>query len=111
MTVNQQRSGAMPSQSSRRSRDDNDEANNADTTLQLLLTVEQAAHKLNIGRSMLYELLQAGILESVRIGSSRRIPADALSDFVARLRGGNRRARLVSASRQTEMLGGPRSDG
>jgi excisionase family DNA binding protein len=63
-----------------------------ETTSQLLLTVEQAAQKLNIGRSMLYELLQSGILESVRIGSCRRIPADALSEFVARLRGGNQRA-------------------
>jgi excisionase family DNA binding protein len=92
MTANQQRSTALPHQSSRRSSDDNDEANNADTTRQLLLTVEQAAHKLNIGRTMLYELLQSGILESVRIGNCRRIPADALSEFVARLRGGNKRA-------------------
>src|SRR5688572_5241885 len=87
MTTNQRRSTAMPHQSSRRSSDDNDEANNADTALQLLLTVEQAVHKLNIGRSMLYELRQSGILESVRIGSCRRIPANALSEFVARLRG------------------------
>ena len=92
MTINQQRDAAMPREPSRRSSDDNDEAKDADTALHLLLTVEQAAHKLNIGRSMLYELLQSGILESVRIGSCRRIPADALSNFVARLRGGNQRA-------------------
>jgi excisionase family DNA binding protein len=92
MAANQQQSTEMPHQSRRRSSDDNDEASNADTTVQLLLTVEQAAHKLNIGRSMLYELLQSGILESVRIGNCRRIPADALSEFVARLRGGNPRA-------------------
>jgi excisionase family DNA binding protein len=92
MTVNQPRSASMPHQSSRRSSDDNGEVNDGETPLQLLLTVEQAAHKLNIGRSMLYELLQSGILESVRIGSCRRIPADALSEFVARLRGDNHRA-------------------
>jgi excisionase family DNA binding protein len=91
MAANQQQSTEMPHQSRRRSSDDNDEASNADTTVQLLLTVEQAAHKLNIGRSLLYELLQSGILESVRIGNCRRIPADALSEFVARLRGGNQR--------------------
>jgi excisionase family DNA binding protein len=90
--THQQRSAAMPNQASRRSGDDNDEPNNAETTLQLLLTVEQAAQKLNIGRSMLYELLQSGILESVRIGNCRRIPAEALSEFVARLRGDNQRA-------------------
>lgn len=52
----------------------------------ILLTPTEAARALGIGRSKLYELLQAGVLESVRIGACRRVPADALWDFVAQLR-------------------------
>lgn len=48
----------------------------------LLLRPEEAARVLAIGRSKLYELLASGDLESVCIGSSRRIPADALRRFV-----------------------------
>jgi excisionase family DNA binding protein len=52
----------------------------------LLLNPTEAARALGIGRSKLYKLLQSGDLQSVRIGACRRIPADALSDLVARLR-------------------------
>lgn len=48
----------------------------------LLLTPEEAAELLSIGRSKLYQLLSVGALRSVTIGSSRRIPADALRSFV-----------------------------
>lgn len=53
---------------------------------QLLLTPREAAERLSIGRSKLYELLAEGALESVHIGSSRRIPVGALADFVNSLR-------------------------
>ncbi len=52
----------------------------------LLLTPQEAADRLAIGRSKLYELLAAGALESVHIGSSRRIPVGALADFINGLR-------------------------
>ncbi len=52
----------------------------------LLLTPVEAAKALGIGRSKVYELLQDGQLKSVRIGSCRRIPLDALHDFLADLR-------------------------
>jgi excisionase family DNA binding protein len=55
---------------------------------QLLLTPEQASVRLAICRTRIYELMASGQLESVRIGSSRRIPASALVDFVQRLRSG-----------------------
>ena len=48
----------------------------------LLLTPEQAAEALSIGRSKLYELLAKGAIESVRIGTSRRIPVAALERFI-----------------------------
>ena len=52
----------------------------------LLLTTREAARSLRISRSKLYQLLADGSIESVRIGASRRVPADALTEFVARLR-------------------------
>jgi excisionase family DNA binding protein len=51
----------------------------------LLFTPDEAAHALGIGRSKLYQLLQAGELESVHIGSCRRVTAAALSGYVERL--------------------------
>lgn len=51
----------------------------------LLFTPNEAAVVLGIGRSTFYELLRAGRIRSVRIGSCRRIPADALAHFVETL--------------------------
>ena len=51
----------------------------------LLLTPEEAAEALSIGRTRVYELLRTGELVSVRIGHSRRIPADALVHYVEHL--------------------------
>ena len=53
----------------------------------LLLTPEDAALVLSIGRSKLYELLATRALRSVRIGASRRIPAEELAAYVQRLAG------------------------
>jgi len=55
---------------------------------QLLLTPEEAANRLAICRTRVYELMGSGQLESVRIGSSRRVPTAALVEFVQRLRSG-----------------------
>jgi excisionase family DNA binding protein len=52
----------------------------------LLLTPEEAAAVLGIGRTKVYELMLSNALESVKIGASRRIPTDALDTFVAALR-------------------------
>jgi excisionase family DNA binding protein len=52
----------------------------------MLLTPTEAAETLGIGRSKLYELMRAGVVESVLIGTARRIPAEALATYVARLR-------------------------
>ena len=51
----------------------------------ILLTVPEAAAALAISRSKLYELLAAGVVRSVRIDGSRRIPVKALEDYVASL--------------------------
>ncbi len=53
----------------------------------LLYKPEAAADALGIGRSKLFELIAAGDIETVQIGRSRRIPAEALAQYVDRLRG------------------------
>ncbi|MFD7224768.1 helix-turn-helix domain-containing protein [Streptomyces sp. NPDC059892] len=62
-----------------------------DSTL-VLLTVEEAARRLRIGRTTCYRLIRAGELESIPVGSLRRIPADALAEFVAHRRAEQRAA-------------------
>jgi excisionase family DNA binding protein len=52
----------------------------------LLLTVEEAAHRLGISRTIMYRLVSSGLVESVRVGRLRRIPPECLDEFVATLR-------------------------
>ena len=52
----------------------------------LLLTVVEAAHVLGCGRTLIYELLNAGELEAIKLHRLRRIPADSVNDYVDRLR-------------------------
>ncbi|MBQ1118583.1 excisionase family DNA-binding protein [Streptomyces sp. B15] len=51
-----------------------------------LLSVEEAARRLGIGRTVCYRLISSGELESVTVGRLRRVPADAVPEYVARLR-------------------------
>ncbi len=51
----------------------------------LLLTTSEAARALSISRSKLYELIGQGRLPTVRIDTSRRVPADAIVGFVQQL--------------------------
>jgi excisionase family DNA binding protein len=50
-----------------------------------LLTVEEAARQLSLGRTTVYALLKGGQITSVRIGRRRRIPISALAAYTARL--------------------------
>ena len=52
---------------------------------QILLTVPEAAAALAISRSKLYELMAAGLIRSVRIDGSRRVPVKVLEAYVAGL--------------------------
>ncbi len=63
----------------------------------LLLTVEQAARALGIGRTITYQLITSGALASVRIGGSRRVPTSAVHTFVADLLSATNRAVLDTA--------------
>lgn len=51
----------------------------------LLLRPEEAAKVLGLGRTKVYKLIGSGELRSVKIGSSRRVSATALAEFVDRL--------------------------
>lgn len=55
-------------------------------TVRLLLSVEEAADQLGIGRTLMYALVKDGEVESVHIGRLRRIPADALPRYLEQLR-------------------------
>lgn len=64
------------------------------TTDEALLTTQQAADRLGISRRMLYELISAGEIATIRIPSSRtpgrdgehRIEPSALAAFIERQR-------------------------
>lgn len=50
----------------------------------LLLRVEEAARLLSLSRSMVYQMMDSGVLPSVRCGTARRIPTAALHAWIAR---------------------------
>ncbi|MEY9904373.1 excisionase family DNA binding protein [Catenulispora sp. MAP12-49] len=51
----------------------------------IMLTVEQAAESIGIGRTTMFGLLKLGDIESVRVGRLRRVPVDAIEAYKARL--------------------------
>ena len=58
----------------------------------LLLSVIEAAHphRLGVGRTLMYELLGSGQIESMHVGRLHKVPAWALEAFVERQRRGPR---------------------
>ncbi|QQQ76656.1 helix-turn-helix domain-containing protein [Saccharothrix sp. 6-C] len=50
-----------------------------------LLSVEDAARALSIGRTTMFNLIKTGAIASVQIGRLRRIPLTAIAEFTARL--------------------------
>lgn len=55
--------------------------------LPLLLKVNEAASQVGIGRTKIYELIDAGELQLVHIGRSARVPQASVDRYVARLCG------------------------
>ncbi|MFD8723901.1 helix-turn-helix domain-containing protein [Streptomyces sp. NPDC059629] len=47
-----------------------------------LLTVPQVMERLQLGRTAVYDLIRTRQLASITLGRARRIPADALTDFI-----------------------------
>jgi excisionase family DNA binding protein len=52
----------------------------------MVLTIDQAAERLCISRSLMFALVKAGEVETIRIGRLHRIPYDALLAYVESLR-------------------------
>jgi excisionase family DNA binding protein len=53
--------------------------------IRVLLTVEEAAERLHIGKTKTYALVKVGEIESVLIGRLRRIHIEAINSYAARL--------------------------
>ncbi|MGV9645649.1 helix-turn-helix domain-containing protein [Streptomyces sp. NPDC003514] len=49
-----------------------------------LLTVPEVMARLRLGRSTVYDLIRSRRLLSITVGRARRVPADALRDFITR---------------------------
>ena len=47
-----------------------------------VVTVEQLAEMLKIGRNTAYELVRAGIISSVRVGRNIRIPKQTIIEYI-----------------------------
>lgn len=51
----------------------------------LLLSAEEAAAQLRIGRSRMFDLIRRGEVLSVKVGGSRRVVAESLQEYVDKL--------------------------
>ena len=60
-------------------------ANEASDNLSLLVSVEQAAKILGIGRTRFFDLVMSHAVASVKIGRRRLIVRSSLAEFVERL--------------------------
>ena len=79
--------------------------------LPLMLTVDEAADVLRIGRNLMYEAVSAGTVASVRIGRTIRIPTGARRTSGWELAGWNRNPQQtgwVDLLRGGHRLSGPR---
>jgi prophage regulatory protein len=54
----------------------------------LLLRASEVCEMTGLGKSKTYELIAAGVIPSVRIGKSVRVPADQLRHWIETLQGG-----------------------
>jgi excisionase family DNA binding protein len=61
---------------------------NAETTAaqetKLLVTVEEAAAMLSLGRTLTWALVRKGELSSIRVGKSRRVIVSSLHEYIER---------------------------
>ena len=80
----------------------------------LLLTVEEAARRLGIGRTLAWRLVRSGDLPSIRLGRLVRVPQSALQVWLDRRSNGTGRQRPGSgdaAERLTRHATAPGSSG
>lgn len=55
-------------------------------TTRLLYSIDDAAEMLSLGKSKVEELIRRDVIETVTIGRRRLVPAEALTDYVERLK-------------------------
>ncbi len=51
----------------------------------VLLTPEEVAEALHVGRCTVYDLIRTNQLRSIKIGKLRRVPVGAVHEYVARM--------------------------
>jgi excisionase family DNA binding protein len=73
----------------------------------LLLTLEEAAQCLAVGRTTIYELVGRGELQTVTIGRCRRVPVSSLRSFVDQLVSRAAPAATAEAAPQAEAPADP----
>ena len=61
------------------------ETSNFSQSSQVFLTVEEAAARLRLGRTTVYQLIKEGAIVSVRVKGCRRVPTKALEVFADKL--------------------------
>ena len=54
------------------------------TPVKVLLTIDEAAQALSIGRTLLYDLLMRQQIASIKVGRARRVPMTAIDDYINR---------------------------
>jgi excisionase family DNA binding protein len=74
------------------------------TVDKLLYTPVEAAQALGVSRSTVYELIAAGVLPSVQIGSCRRVPVEGLHRYVKDLSTSGLAAPRAGASAKQQRL-------
>lgn len=72
--------------------------------LSILLTVEEAANLLCLGRTTTYELAMRGLLRSVKVGRRRLVIRDGLRAFVAELEAAERQSQCSWGLQSTEPM-------
>jgi len=73
--------------------------------LRLLLRPEEAADALSVSRTTLYGLLASGAIRSVKVGGLRRIPVEALENYVMHLSRDLRAALSTPSTNGTAVVG------
>ncbi len=63
-----------------------------------LLTVPEVAGRLRVSTAKVWQLLQRGELRSLKIDASRRIPSDAIDEYIASLAEAEQARRAGSAA-------------
>lgn len=53
----------------------------------VLYRVEEAAEALRLGRTIVYELIRCGALRTVKVGTRRLVPVEAVREYAASLDG------------------------